>query len=139
MAYQKFRVRSPVKSFRDLEVYQEATKLSAEIFGLKPPKKYQDDNDVKSELNILKEMSKITPKLIVESYGDKFTDFDLADRKLEKSAYTINMIMAKLDFLNALVNSEEFREQNSAILKRYQRTKWRIINLKRAWAKVFKR
>lgn len=82
-------------------------------------------------------MSKIVPRLIVESYGDKFTDFGLADRKLEKAAYTINMIVAKLDFLNALVNNEEFCDQASAILRRYQRVKMRIINLKRAWGRVF--
>lgn len=137
MAYQRFRVRSPVRSFRDLEVYQEATKLSAEIFGLKPPKNYKNDKDIGSEINILKEMSKIVPRLIVESYGDKFSDFSLADRKLEKSAYTINMLVAKLDFLNALVDNQEFRDQASAILKRYQRVKMRIINLKRAWGRVF--
>lgn len=111
--------------------------MSAEIFSLKPPAKYKNDKDVISELNILKEMSKIAPRLIVESYGDKFTDFSLADRKLEKAAYTINMLVAKLDFLNALVDSDEFRDQTLALLNRYQRTKMRTLNLKRAWSRVF--
>lgn len=137
MVYQKFRVRTPVKSFRDLEVYQEATKLSAAIFNLKIPAKYKANEDVLKEIRTLKDISKMIPKLIVESYGDKFTNMMLADKKLEVACQAANMVVAKLDFLNALLESEEFRGQLSEILKKYQRTKMRILNLKRAWSRVF--
>jgi len=73
MPYNSFRVKSPVKTFRDLEVYQQTTKLSAEIFTLKIPAKYKNDKDVIGEIDKLKEMSKQVPRLIVESYSDKFT------------------------------------------------------------------
>jgi len=42
-------------------------------------------------------MSKTVPKLIVESYNDKFNDFKLADKKLEIAAQVINLIAC---FLN---------------------------------------
>jgi len=34
--YNKYRVRTPVKSFRDLDVYRQTTLLSSEIFKLIP-------------------------------------------------------------------------------------------------------
>ncbi|MBU2219136.1 MAG: hypothetical protein ABIJ85_04415 [bacterium] len=137
MTYDKFRVRSPVKSFRDLEVYQQATQLSAAIFGLKPPGKFKGVKDAVCEIEKLKEMSKNVPRLIVESYGDKFTSFELSAKKLEMASQTINLIVAKLDFLSALIDDEKWRSQLSEILKKYQRVRMRIINLKKAWNRVF--
>ena len=137
MNYKKFRIRTPIRTFRDLEVYQESTKLAAQIFNFKLPKKYKEE--LFEEIEILKQMSKIVPKLIVESYNDKFNDFKLADKKLEIAAQTINLIIAKLDFLSAFVEDAEFRNLLSSVLKRYQRNKFRIINLKKAWGRVFKK
>ncbi|MBU1091833.1 hypothetical protein KKA27_03160, partial [Patescibacteria group bacterium] len=99
--------------------------------------KRKNDKDVLDEIGKLKEISKQIPRLIVEAYGDKFTDLELAGKKMEKSAYFTNMVVAKLDFLNALIDDEKFRTDASDILKRYQRVKLRIINLKRAWNRVF--
>ncbi|MBU1091450.1 hypothetical protein KKA27_01105, partial [Patescibacteria group bacterium] len=84
MSYGNFRVKSPVKTFRDLEVYQQTTKLSADIFVLKIPAKRKNDKDVLDEIGKLKEISKQIPRLIVEAYGDKFTDLELAGKKMEK-------------------------------------------------------
>ena len=137
MDYKKFRIRTPVRTFRDLEVYQESTKLAAQIFNLKLPGKYKEE--ALEEIQVLKQMSKVVPKLIVESYNDKFNDFKLADKKLEIAAQTINLIIAKLDFLSALIEDVEFRSLLSDILKRYQHNKFKIINLKKAWGRVFKR
>jgi hypothetical protein len=136
MNYKKFRVRTPVKTFRDLEVYQESTKLAAEIFNFKLPKKYQEE--LLEEIQNLKQMSKVIPKMIVESYNDKFNDFKVAEKKLEVAAQAINLIIAKLDFLSAFIEDVEFRNLLSGILKRYQRLKFKIINLKKAWGRVFK-
>ena len=136
MAYQKFRVRTPIKTFRDLEVYQESTKLAAQIFNLKLPTKHKEE--LTEEIKNLKQMSKIIPKMIVESYNDKFGNFGLADRKLEIACQSINLIVAKLDFLSALAEEDEkFRAAVFEILKKYQRVKIRIINLKKAWNRVF--
>jgi hypothetical protein len=51
MTYQKFRVKTPIKSFRDLEVYQESIKLAAQIFRLKPPPKLEEE--LSEEIKIL--------------------------------------------------------------------------------------
>jgi len=137
MGYKKFRVRTPVRIFRDLEIYQESTKLAAEIFNFKLPGKYREK--ALEEIQNLKQMGKIVPKLIVESYNDKFNDFKVADKKLEVAVQTINLIIAKLDFLSAFIENTEFRNRLSDILKRYQRVKFKTINLKKAWGRVFKK
>jgi uncharacterized protein (DUF736 family) len=137
MNYKKFRVRTPVKTFRDLEVYQESTKLAAEIFNFKLPKKYQEG--LLEEIQNLKQMSKVIPKMIVESYNDKFDDFKVAEKKLEIAAQTINLIITKLDFLSAFIEDAEFQDLLFGVLKRYQRLKFKIINLKKAWGRVFKK
>ena len=137
MNYKKFRIRTPVRTFRDLEVYQESTKLATQIFNLKLPGKYK--NEALEEIENLKQMSKIIPKLIVESYNDKFNDFKVADKKLEIAVQTINLIIVKLDFLSAFIENAEFRSLLSDILKKYQRVKFKIINLKKAWGRVFKK
>ena len=93
--YKNFRVRTPVRTFRDLEVYQESTKLAAQIFSFKLPGKYKEE--ALEEIQNLKQMSKTVPKLIVESYNDKFNDFKVADKKLEIAAQVINLIAC---FLN---------------------------------------
>jgi len=137
MDYKKFHVRTPVRTFRDLEVYQESTKLAAQIFNFKIPGKYK--KELLEEIQNLKQMSKVIPKLIVESYNDKFNDFNIADRKLELAAQTINLIITKLDFLSAFIEDTKFRNLLSDILKKYQRNKFKIINLKKAWGRVFKK
>ncbi len=135
--YKKYRVRTPVKSFRDLDVYQTATNLSAEIFNLRIPPKYRRNKEVIEEISKLRNISREVPRLIVESYSDKFTDLKLADQKLEKAAMIVNMAVAKIDFLNAIMEDEKLNEELSSVLTKYQRSKIKIINLKRAWNRVF--
>jgi len=137
MDYKKYRVRTPVKTFRDLEVYQATTNLSAELFNLKMPNKYKRNKNVAEEMNNLREASKMVPRLIVESYSDKFSDLDLASQKLEKAAAAVNILVGKMDFISAIVDDPDFRANLSEILNRYQRNKMRIINLKRAWNRVW--
>ena len=137
MDYRKYRVRTPVKTFRDLEVYQVTTNLSAELFNLKMPNKYKRNKNVAEEMNNLREASKMVPRLIVESYSDKFSDLDLASQKLEKAAAAVNILVGKMDFISAIVDDPDFRANLSEILNRYQRNKMRIINLKRAWNRVW--
>ena len=139
MQYKKIRVRSPVRTFRDLEVYQQAIKLSADVFNLKLPSRFKNNSAICGEIDKLKEISKIVPKMIVESYDDKFSNFSLAEKKLEKAIKAINLIIAKLDFLNAFVEDEKWREELLGILKRYERVKIRTLNLKKAWTRVFKK
>lgn len=137
MEYKRFRVRSSVKTFRDLEVYQSAIKLSAEVYSQKLPLKISRNSAAKEEFEQLKKLTKEIPELIMESYNDKFSNLKIASDKLMRAVSLINEMVVKIDFLNALSVNVDFREKMLVILKTYQRTKIRIINLEKAWRRVF--
>lgn len=98
-----FKVRGPIKSFRDLDVYNKSTELSAEIFTLHA----SEDSGLSEELALLKNLSKHIPKMIAESYGNRFDRFAVAERKLEKTAEVISSVIAKIDFILSVLKKEE--------------------------------
>lgn len=139
--YRKFRVKSPIKTFRDLEVYKQTTQLSAQLFQFELPKTIKNRKNLAEETKILYELSKNVPRLIAECYGDKFSNFNLAMQKMERAMQIISDIIAKIDFLTATLNtgdgSREKSDELSEILKKYQRQRTKILNLKNAWDRVF--
>jgi hypothetical protein len=135
--YKKFRVKSTIKSFRDLEVYKETTQLSVEIFQTELPPTIKRRQKLQSEIDILYELSKNVPRLIAESYGDKFNNLKESLQKLEKAMKIISNIIAKIDFLVASVDNNETKETFNKFLKKYQIQKIKILNLQRAWDRVF--
>jgi len=138
MEYKKYRVRTPIKSFRDLEVYRQTTLLSSEVFQfVSRIKKNKKEKDLLGEFEILYSQSKIVPKLIAESYGDKFSDKDMAMAKLEHSMRVISNIVAKIDFIVAVLKDQELKGSLNKILAKYQTQRVKINNLRRAWLRVY--
>jgi hypothetical protein len=133
---QRFRVKSVVKSFRDLEVYQKTIELSAQTMNLKIPAKYVKTLGAAREKLI--GASQEVPKLIAESYGDKFSDIRLAMRKLESALRLMADIIAGIDVLRAVIAQEkEVKGRLDELLTHYQRQKMKVLNLQRAWQRVF--
>ncbi|MFH1461067.1 MAG: hypothetical protein ABIF84_01440 [Patescibacteria group bacterium] len=136
--YQKYRVKSPVKSFRDLEVYRQTTLLSSEIFKLIfEIKKKKKSKYLLDEFEILYSLAKLVPKLTAESYGDRFSDRNLAYGKLEQAMRVIANIVAKIDFIVEVIEDNEIKEILNKILARYQKQRVKINNLRRAWLRVY--
>ena len=133
MEYKKYRVKTTIKNFRDLEIYKQTTALSGELFTLKLPEDV-DNKRLEHEIEILGDLSKYVPKYIAESYGDRFSDKTLGIRKLEKAAQIISDIIAKLDLVNILTEDEAFKEIVLGIIKKYQIQRRKVINLKRVWS-----
>lgn len=133
LEYKKFRVRTPIKTFRDLDVYKDTTKLTADIFNLKVPVNLPR---YAKEFEVLYEIAKHIPRLIAESYSNKFDNFALSQAKLEKASEIISTIIAKLDFI--LVSSPQNSVDISIaeFLKKYQLQRRKILNLKHAWQRV---
>ena len=132
MEYRKYRVKTTVKSFRDLEIYKRTTLLCAEIFALNPPE--GANKSLNGELEILKELSKDVPKYIAESYGDRYTDRTLGISKLEKAAQIISDIISKLDLINMLTGDANFKDIALKMISNYQVQRRKVINLKRVWS-----
>ncbi len=137
LEYKKFRVRTPIKSFRDLDVYKNTTQLAADIFKLKLPEKYRKSEKIKNEISILFDLSKNIPRMIAESHSRKFTNLSNALAQLEDAAQLINLIIAKIDFLSIVVDDQDFRGLLLAIVNKYPTNKIKILNLKKAWSRVF--
>lgn len=137
LEYKKFRVRTPVKTFRDLDVYKNTTQLAADVFRLKLPEKYRKSEKIKNELNILFDLAKNIPRVIAESHSRKFTDLIGASAHLEDAAEIINLIIAKIDFLSVVVDDSDFRGTLLEIINKYPVNKIKILNLKRAWNRVY--
>jgi hypothetical protein len=136
--YKQYRVRTPIKSFRDLEVYRQTTLLSSEAFQfVSEIKKNKKERRLLEEFEILYSQSKIVPKLIAESYGDKFSDKDMAIAKLEHTMRVISNIVAKIDFIVAVLKEQEFKGALNKLLAKYQTQRVKINNLRRAWLRVY--
>ncbi|MBU1292085.1 hypothetical protein KKH07_01170 [Patescibacteria group bacterium] len=135
--YNKYRVKSSVKSFRDLEVYRQTTLLSSEIFKLiLEIKKNKKDKCLLDEFEILYSLSKMAPKLVAESYGDRFSSNELAFGKLEQAMRVIANVVAKIDFIVEVLEDNEVKELLNKILAKYQKQRVKINNLRRAWLGV---
>ena len=134
MDFRSYRVKSPVKSFRDLEVYQKTIQLSDEITSLSFLGKEQFEDDSKE----IKSIAEKIPKLIAEAYGDKFDSKELANKKLTEAVTLITNAVTKIDLFR-----ERFREDKSSkeildnLLARYQTQKLKVLNLRKAWNRVF--
>jgi len=136
--YNRYRVRTSVKSFRDLEVYRQTTLLCSEIFKFAPAiKRTKKDRCLLNEFEILYSLSKLIPKLIAESYGDRFSSNEMAFGKLEQSMRIIANIITKIDFITATIENNDIKEDLNKILAKYQKQRVKINNLRRAWTRVY--
>ena len=133
MEYRKFRVKTSVKSFRDLEIYKRTTALCAELFTLQIGEG-KNSKQLQTELDILTSLSKYVPKYIAESYGDRYSDRALGIAKLEKAAQIISDVIAKLDLINILAEEKALKESILKLIRNYQLQRRKVINLKRVWS-----
>ena len=129
--FKKYRVRTAIKSFRDLEVYQKTTQLASDIFKLKLPKELQEEH------RELAKLAQSPPRLISASYGEKFVDITKGLGKLEEASQVIANIISRLDFLVAASENADTKESLVKFLHQYQIQKRKILNLKRAWENAF--
>lgn len=133
MPEKRYRVRSPVKSFRDLEVYQKTIKLSSGITTLFLSKKgFEKDSE---EIKVISEK---IPRLIAESYSDKFDSKELANKKLTEAMTLIAGMVTKIDLLRERFSEDkEMKEALDKFLVGYQNQRRKIFNLRKAWDRVF--
>jgi len=120
----KFRVKSPVKSFRDLEVYQVSVQLAHEIscFDLEEKKR-------------ISEIAESVPRLIAESYGDRFDSKELSHQKITMAITLIVDLIAEIDLLREKYPDK--RDVLDKLLSKYLTQKRKVLNLRGAWSKAF--
>ena len=134
MEFKSYRVKSPINSFRDLEVYQKTIQLSDEITSLPFLKKelFEKDNEE------IKSIAEKIPKLIAEAYGDKFDSKELAHKKLTEAITLITNAITKIDLLRQrFAEGKEAKDILDNLLTRYHTQKVKVLNLRKAWQRVF--
>lgn len=126
----RYRVKSPIKTFRDLEVYQKTIQLSDEITNLDFLKSKEDIK----EIRLLAEQ---IPKLIAEAHGDRFDSKELANEKITSAATLITNIITKIDLLREKFSeNRESKENLDRLLTKYQIQKRKVLNLRKAWNRI---
>lgn len=136
----KYRVRSFIRSFRDLEVYQKTVQLSNEITNLSFLNKKAFEKDSEE----IKQRAEKIPKLIAEAYGDKFDSRELARKKLTETITLITNIITKIDLLREKFSvdkeqNKEIKEILDKLLTRYTTQKRKVLNLRKAWDRLAER
>lgn len=135
----KFRVKGHIKSFRDLEIYNKTTLLSTKIHQFELPSNLKGRKRLAEQLESLEDLSLSVPKLIAESYGDRYVDRSEAYKKLEDAMRNISRIIAGLDFAVGITTNNDIQKSLLGLIKKYQIQRRKVLNLKRAWIRIAKK
>ncbi|MDP2874403.1 MAG: hypothetical protein Q8N84_03895 [bacterium] len=127
-----FRPRKPVRSFRDLEVYQETMNCSVVVAKDLRPKlallKYDLlENMVNCSLSI--------PLWIGESHSLRFSDFPLAVATLEKAMAGCNKMIIYLEQTLGIYGQKLPADLVEDLMRRYLEVRGKMFRLEKSWQK----
>lgn len=130
--FKKFLPKKPVRSFRDLEVYQKTLECSVLI-----------DKDIVPALEKIKdsrieELSKnamAIPLYISEGHSLRFADFALALGYIEKALSGCNRMSVYLDHIKGLYGDKIKVDLIEDLINRYTLVRGKIFRLEQSWKK----
>lgn len=134
MAYYKknFTPKKPVRSFRDLEVYQKplecAVLISKDIMPHLARQKY-----IFAERMLDCAMS--VPLLVAESHSLRFADFALGVGYLEKAMASCNKMIVYLEHTKGLFGTKFDMGLIEDIILRYANARIKMFRLEKSWKK----
>lgn len=125
-----FMSKRRIYSFRDLEVYQRSSQLSAEVMSKVVPqlkeKQYPlTEQMVECSLNI--------PILITEAHARRFDDKNSSIEVLDKSMMNCNKMVAYLEQIKNIFGSNADNVLYDELIKNYLATRSKMFNLFKAW------
>lgn len=127
-----FHVRKPVRSFRDLDVYQKMMECSVLLVkDIRPAL-------VKLKYPFLENMVNCAmsiPLWIGESHSLRFSDFNLAVATLEKAMAGCNKMIIYLEQTAGLYGGKMKLDLAEDLMRRYIETRGRIFRLEKSWKK----
>lgn len=133
--FRKFTPKKPVRSFRDLEVYQKTLECSVLI-----------DKDIIPALEKVKdsrteELSKnamAIPLYISEGHSLRFADFALALGYIEKALSGCNRMSVYLDHIKGTYGDKVKVDLIEDLINRYTLVRGKIFRLEQSWKKFMK-
>jgi hypothetical protein len=132
MTYYKkpFIPRKPVKTFRDLDVYQKpmecAVLISKNIVPNLDKLKYP-------YVERLADCALAVPLLIAESHSLRFADFALGVGYLEKAMSATNKIVVYLEHAKGLYGSKLKQDLIEDLIGRYTESRTKMFHLEKSW------
>lgn len=128
----RFQPRKPIRSFRDLEVYQKMMDCSVLIVkDIRPAL-------VKLKYPFLENMVNCAmsiPLYIGESHSLRFSDFKLAVATLEKAMVGCNKMIIYLEQSAGLYGKKINLDLADDLMRRYIDTRGKMFRLEKAWEK----
>ncbi len=126
-----FRVRRPIRSFRDLEVYQRGSKLATEIYlGVIPALK-EKDCPLKDKLT---EIVLHIPSLIAVAHSRRFEGKEEL-KIMEEALEACNKAVVYLEQVRDIFAQELDKALCEDLVKRYIYLRRKTFNLYKAWVK----
>ena len=132
MYYNKkpFTPRKPVKTFRDLEIYQKtiecAVLISKDVMPHLVKQKYQ-------YAERLTDCAMSVPLLVAESHSLRFADFALGVGYLEKAMASANKMVVYLEHAKGLYGSKFDMGLIDDIIGRYILARTKMFHLEKSW------
>lgn len=144
----RFRPKRPVRSFRDLIVYQKAlegtvvvAKRIMPVIGIKRDKRKTEDN-VGIEYPKADEMitcSLEIPRQIAEAHSIRFNNPKIAIDTLEQAMAGCNKMVVYCEQIRDIYGSEVDRAVCEDLIKKYIYLRRKIFNLEKAWKKFMEK
>jgi len=125
-----FRPKRPVRSFRDLEVYQKPMECAVIIAkDLQPVLAKQKFPFLENMINC----GMSIPLFIAESHSLRFSDFSLAVATLEKAMLSCNKMIVYLEQAIGIYGSKVPVDLAEDLMRRYVETRGKMFRLEKSW------
>jgi len=126
----RFTPKKPIKSFRDLEVYQKTLECSVLISKDIAP---QADKCNYAHTKQMVECALSVPLWVAEAHSLRFADFALALGYLEKAMSGCNKAVVYLDQLRGMYGEKVSGDVCADLAQRYVIVRIRMFRLEKAW------
>ena len=122
--------RKPIRSFRDLEVYQNSYAASIEVITKVVPKlPKEEQNDLASQL---RRSSKAIPRLIAEGYSKKHQKKGF-QKYLDDALTESNELIVSLSHVRDLYSRFVDPRLSERLIDTYDKSSRQIYNLAKSW------
>ncbi|MFA6405099.1 MAG: hypothetical protein WCW03_03840 [Candidatus Paceibacterota bacterium] len=131
MAY-IFKPKKPIRSFRDLEVYQKTLECAV-IYSknIKP-------DLVKQKYDLLEGMTNCAlsiPLFVAESHSMRFSDFKLGIATIEKAMQGCNKMIVYLEQVSGIYGTKLSIDLIDDLSRRYMDARGKMFRLEKSWQK----
>jgi len=129
----RFRPKRPIRSFRDLEVYQKTAEIFVEVMKKIVPL-LPEDAQLKKELI---DVSMRIPHFIAEAHSRRFDDKEKSMKLIEEVLFLCNNAIVYIEQVRDVYSEQLDKVVCNEIIKRYSWTRQKIFNLYKAWKKYY--